>query len=397
MVIRIALESWEIKRQLMKKWLIRILIGTICFTAHLSFSSDDGSNNPLIDKIGWITKLEGPLTNGSGRELINLIEEANAEGVSFLLVQIDTPGGRVDVLRDLVKSVLNSNIPIVTYVGPQGARSASAGTYLVLSSHIAAMAPATNIGSSTPVLIDGSEPTDDMRNKMVNDAAAYIRGLANERGRNAEWAEQSVRDSVNITSQEAIDLNVIDFIAPSIPDLLSQIDGKTIKLQNADFVFTPSSAKLIDKSVTGNLTYSIIWIVSGAVMILAEFLLSGFIVVFFGLGAVITGIAIAFGVSGATGTPYLIFSASSIILLLVARNQMKTWFQGDLVEEENTDIDTGIIGDNAEVISGFDESSPGHGIVSYRGSNWNARSEEDIHQTGSRTIIVGRESNVLII
>ena len=377
----------------MKKWLIKILLTATCFTAQLSF----GSDNPLLEKVGWITTLEGPLTNGSGRELISLIEEANAEGISFLLIQIDTPGGRVDVLRDLVKSVLNSNIPVVTYVGPQGARSASAGTYLVVSSHVAAMAPATNIGSSTPVLIDGNEPTEDMRNKMVNDAAAYIRGLATERGRNAEWAEQSVRDSVNITSQEALDLNVIDLIASSIPDLLKQIDGKTVKLQNSEFVFTPSDAKLIDKSVTGNLTYSIIWIVSGAIMILAEFLFSGFIAVFFGLGAVITGISIAFGISGSTGTPYLIFSASSIILLLIARNQMKNWFQGDLVEEKNTDIDTGIIGDTVEVVSGFDESSPGHGIVSYRGSNWNARSEEEKHETGSRRNIVGRESNVLII
>ena len=377
----------------MKKWLIKILLAASCFTAQLSF----GSDNPLLEKVGWITTLEGPLTNGSGRELISLIDQANAEGISFLLIQIDTPGGRVDVLRDLVKSVLNSNIPVVTYVGPQGARSASAGTYLVLSSHVAAMAPATNIGSSTPVLIDGNEPTEDMRNKMVNDAAAYIRGLATERGRNAEWAEQSVRDSVNITSQEALDLNVIDFIASSIPDLLKQIDGKTVKLQNSEFVFTPSDAKLIDKSVTGNLTYSIIWIVSGAIMILAEFLFSGFIAVFFGLGAVITGISIAFGISGSTGTPYLIFSASSIILLLIARNQMKNWFQGDLVEEKNTDIDTGIIGDTVEVVSGFDESSPGHGIVSYRGSNWNARSEEEKHETGSRRNIVGRESNVLII
>ena len=377
----------------MKKWLIKILLAASCFTAQLSF----GSDNPLLEKVGWITTLEGPLTNGSGRELISLIDEANAEGISFLLIQIDTPGGRVDVLRDLVKSVLNSNIPIVTYVGPQGARSASAGTYLVLSSHVAAMAAATNIGSSTPVLIDGNEPTEDMRNKMINDAAAYIRGLATERGRNAEWAEQSVRDSVNITSQEALDLNVIDFIASSIPDLLKQIDGKTVKLQNSEFVFTPSDAKLIDKSVTGNLTYSIIWIVSGAIMILAEFLFSGFIAVFFGLGAVITGISIAFGISGSTGTPYLIFSASSIILLLIARNQMKNWFQGDLVEEKNTDIDTGIVGDTVEVVSGFDESSPGHGIVSYRGSNWNARSEEEKHETGSRRNIVGRESNVLII
>ena len=377
----------------MKK--VRLLgLGTLfCLIASFSIAAD----NPLTEKIGWVTKLEGPLTNSSGSELTELIDEANDEGVSFVLIQIDTPGGRVDALRELVKTVLNSNVPIISYVGPQGARSASAGTYLVLSSHIAAMAPATNIGSSTPVTIGGPAPSEDMRNKMVNDAAAYIRGLAAQRGRNAEWAEKSVRDSVNITSKEALDLNVIDFIAPSIPELLKQIDGVTITLQNTELAFSPGNAKLVDKSVSGNISYSIVWIVSGAAMILAEFLFSGFIVVFFGLGAVIAGIAIAFGVPGSGGIPFIIFSVSSIVLLVVARNHMKTWFQGDLVGEKNADIDTGIIGDSVEIVSGFDESSPGYGIVRYRGSNWNARSEKEIHQVGTRLQVVDRESNVLIV
>ena len=377
----------------MKKGFLYILITLCCLFANFSIAAD----NPLTEKIGWVTKLEGPLTNGSGSELTEVIEKANNEGVSFVLIQIDTPGGRVDALRELVKTVLNSNVPIISYVGPQGARSASAGTYLVLSSHVAAMAPATNIGSSTPVTIGGSEPSEDMRNKIVNDAAAYIRGLAEQTGRNAEWAEKSVRNSVNITSKEALDLNVIDFIAPSIPELLKQIDGITITLQNSELTFSPSDAVLLDKSVTGNISYSIVWIVSGAAMILAEFLFSGFIIVFFGLGAVIAGIAIAFGVPGSGGIPFIIFSVSSIVLLLVARNHMKTWFQGDLVEEKNADIDTGIIGDSVEIVSGFDVSSPGYGIVSYRGSNWNARSEKKIHQLGTRLQVIDRESNVLIV
>ncbi len=377
----------------MKKVLLLGLGTLFCLIASFSIAAD----NPLTEKIGWVTKLEGPLTNSSGSELTELIDEANDEGVSFVLIQIDTPGGRVDALRELVKTVLNSNVPIISYVGPQGARSASAGTYLVLSSHIAAMAPATNIGSSTPVTIGGPAPSEDMRNKMVNDAAAYIRGLAAQRGRNAEWAEKSVRDSVNITSKEALDLNVIDFIAPSIPELLKQIDGVTITLQNTELAFSPGNAKLVDKSVSGNISYSIVWIVSGAAMILAEFLFSGFIVVFFGLGAVIAGIAIAFGVPGSGGIPFIIFSVSSIVLLVVARNHMKTWFQGDLVGEKNADIDTGIIGDSVEIVSGFDESSPGYGIVRYRGSNWNARSEKEIHQVGTRLQVVDRESNVLIV
>ena len=377
----------------MKKVLLLGLGTLFCLIASFSIAAD----NPLTEKIGWVTKLEGPLTNSSGSELTELIDEANDEGVSFVLIQIDTPGGRVDALRELVKTILNSNVPIISYVGPQGARSASAGTYLVLSSHIAAMAPATNIGSSTPVTIGGPAPSEDMRNKMVNDAAAYIRGLAAQKGRNAEWAEKSVRDSVNITSKEALDLNVIDFIAPSIPELLKQIDGVTITLQNTELAFSPGNAKLVDKSVSGNISYSIVWIVSGAAMILAEFLFSGFIVVFFGLGAVIAGIAIAFGVPGSGGIPFIIFSVSSIVLLVVARNHMKTWFQGDLVGEKNADIDTGIIGDSVEIVSGFDESSPGYGIVRYRGSNWNARSEKEIHQVGTRLQVVDRESNVLIV
>ena len=377
----------------MKKVLLRGLGTLFCLIASFSIAAD----NPLTEEIGWVTKLEGPLTNSSGSELTELIDEANDEGVSFVLIQIDTPGGRVDALRELVKTVLNSNVPIISYVGPQGARSASAGTYLVLSSHIAAMAPATNIGSSTPVTIGGPAPSEDMRNKIVNDAAAYIRGLAAQRGRNAEWAEKSVRDSVNITSKEALNLNVIDFIAPSIPELLKQIDGVTVTLQNTELAFSPGNAKLVDKSVSGNISYSIVWIVSGAAMILAEFLFSGFIVVFFGLGAVIAGIAIAFGVPGSGGIPFIIFSVSSIVLLVVARNHMKTWFQGDLVGEKNADIDTGIIGDSVEIVSGFDESSPGYGIVRYRGSNWNARSEKEIHQVGTRLQVVDRESNVLIV
>ena len=132
-------------------------------------------------------------------------------------------------------------------------------------------------------------------------------------------------------------------------------------------------------------------------MIIAEFLFSGFIVVFFGLGAIIAGISVAFGVPGSGGIPFIIFSASSVILLLLARNQMKAWFQGDLVEAKNADIDTGIMGDDVEVISGFNSLSPGYGIVSYRGSNWNAKSEQEMHEPGSRRQIMGRESNVLIV
>ncbi len=284
----------------MKNGLYGIVGCLFCLVVGLSHAS----YNPNQDKIGWITKLEGPLTSVNGKAITAIINEANIEGISFVIIQIDTPGGRADALRELVKTVLNSRVPIVTYVGPPGARSASAGTYLVLSSHVAAMAPSTNIGSSTPIMVNAIDQDGDMRSKMMNDSAAYIRGLASQRGRNADWAEQSVRDGVNITSKEALELNVIDFIAPSIPELLKQIDGVKISLQDRQLTFTPSNAELIDKSKTRDINSSIVWIVSGAAMIIAEFLFSGFIVVFFGFGAIIAGISVAFGVPGSGGTEY---------------------------------------------------------------------------------------------
>ena len=127
----------------MRKGLFHILGIAFCFLGNFAMATD----NLLTEKIGWITKLQGPLTNSSGRGLTDLIDKANEEGISFVLIQIDTPGGRVDALRELIKTVLKSNVPMIAYVGPQGARSASAGTYIVLSSNVAAMAPATNIGS----------------------------------------------------------------------------------------------------------------------------------------------------------------------------------------------------------------------------------------------------------
>ncbi len=179
--------------------------------------------------------------------IVRNIERAAAETVELVVIQLNTPGGLDKSMRQIIKAILASPVPVATYVAPPGSRAASAGTYILYASHIAAMAPATNLGSATPVQIGGvpgmpggaqdepeRKPTADaapsaMEKKVVNDAAAYIRGLAELRGRNPEWAELAVREAVNLTATEALAQDVIDYLAKDLQDLLMQIDGKTVE------------------------------------------------------------------------------------------------------------------------------------------------------------------------
>jgi membrane-bound serine protease (ClpP class) len=144
---------------------------------------------------------------------------------------MDTPGGLDTAMREVVKAILTSPVPVVTYVAPSGARAASAGTYILYASHVAAMAPGTNLGAATPVEIGVGQKEADgspMARKAVNDAAAYLRGLAQMRGRNADWAERAVRESVSLSAEEALKQKVIEVLAPDVSSLLAQLDGKTV-------------------------------------------------------------------------------------------------------------------------------------------------------------------------
>jgi membrane-bound serine protease (ClpP class) len=158
---------------------------------------------------------------------IRRAEEAKAVAVIF---QLDTPGGLVDSTREIVKALLNTNVPTVVYVAPSGARAASAGTFITMAAHIAAMAPGTNIGAAHPVSGEGKDIEGDMRQKAENDLAAFARSIAEKRRRNAEWAEKAVRESVAITEIEAREQRVIDVIAEDIPDLVKQLDGRQVIL-----------------------------------------------------------------------------------------------------------------------------------------------------------------------
>src|SRR5207253_2170426 len=151
------------------------------------------------------------------------------ERAQALVIQLDTPGGLERSMRAIVQRMMNAEVPVVVYVAPTGARAASAGVFITMAAHVAAMAPATNIGAASPVALGGGADKTMMK-KVENDAAAFIRTIALERGRNADWAEKAVRDAVAITEREALKLKVIDLIADSVPDLLEKIDGRTIKL-----------------------------------------------------------------------------------------------------------------------------------------------------------------------
>jgi len=161
------------------------------------------------------------------------IEQAEEDNAVACVVQLDTPGGLDTSMRDIVKDIVNARIPVVVYVSPSGARAASAGVFITMAGHIAAMAPNTAIGAAHPVAIGTEGETamsEAMEEKVVNDAAAYIRSIAEAHGRNMEWAEKAVRESVSATEQEALELNVIDIVAPDLDALVSQLDGREVTM-----------------------------------------------------------------------------------------------------------------------------------------------------------------------
>ena len=174
--------------------------------------------------------------------LIGAIERGENEGYDAVVILLDTPGGLDSSMREIIEAELAAEVPVVVYVAPPGSRSASAGVFITLAADVAAMAPQTNIGSSTPIAVGGGEIPEDLRKKVVNDAAAYIREIAEEHGRNGDWAERAVRQASNIGAQEALEIGVVDVVAPDLPALLEEIDG--LRTQPKGFVLETSGAEV---------------------------------------------------------------------------------------------------------------------------------------------------------
>lgn len=252
----------------------------------------------------WLLSVDDAIGPASADYLLRGLEQAQAQGAQLLVIRLDTPGGLDSAMRQIIKAILASPVPVATYVAPSGARAASAGTYILYASHVAAMAPGTNLGAATPVQIgmpgkpekaaDNNE--DTLARKQVNDAAAYIRGLAQLRGRNAEWAEKAVREAVSLSASEALRLKVIDQVASDLPELLRQLDGQTLVAAGQTVQLNTAGASVVEHlpdwrtrllAVITNPSVALILIMIGVYGLLFEFINPGT-----GVGGVVGGICL---------------------------------------------------------------------------------------------------------
>ena len=422
-------------------------------------ASADEARAVRVEIVGAI----GPATSA---HLIKGLAYAEEIGASLVLVEMDTPGGLDSAMRDMIKAILKSDIPVVTYVSPSGSRAASAGTYLLYASHIAAMAPATNLGAATPVQIgggdtpslpapasparDADEAADEtdgyresdsdtaaptpkplsgtaMERKSINDAVAYIRGLAELRGRNADWAEKAVREAASLSAEEALEQNVIDIIAGSVEELLERIDGRTVKVRDTEQVLATGDllvetfeadwrTRLLATITDPNIAYMLMLagiyglmfegynpgaIVPGVVgaicLLLALFAFQVLPVNFAGLALILLGVMLiigeafmpSFGALGLGGIVAFVFG--SIILLdtdipgmqiarplifgvaLVASSLLLAMIYALMRLRRRPPVsgNEGMLGEIAEALEDFERN----GTVFVHGERWNARSD----------------------
>lgn len=403
-------------------------------------------------EVSQIVELEvkGGIGVATAEYLISGIEHAEEIGAELVIINMDTPGGLMKPMRDMVQKILASSVPIVTYVTPAGARADSAGTYILLASHIAAMAPTTHLGAATPVSLGGEDatpPLDDdtddedtdepappsgssMERKVMNDAVAYIRSLAERHGRNADWAEKAVTEAATLTASQALEQNVIEFIAANRDELLELVDGHEVEINGEAIALATADAEVEAYEPTWRIRllevisnpeivlllgliglYGLMYegwnpgaIVPGVVgvicLLLAAYALQVLPVNYAGLALIFLGIALmigeayapSFGALGIGGIAAFVFgsimmfdsgipgfgiSLTFVIGLALIFALLIIWMLGYLVKLRRRGAVSGaesIVGGIATAMEDFS----GEGLVWLEGESWHARSSVPI-------------------
>jgi len=297
------------------KYSLKILFSLLLFVAALPLFPQTAPNNTI-----HVLRIDGAIGPASSEFIVGGIEAAQSQAKA-LIIEMDTPGGLDLAMRDMIQAILESDIPVITYVSPQGSRAASAGTYILYASHVAAMAPATNLGAATPVQIAapgigetpeepeaeaGESPSTAMERKIINDARAYIRGLAELRGRNAEWAEMAVVEAASLSATEALAMNVVDIVATDINDLLVQLDDRSISIKDQELILDTSGVQLQNIEPDWRISFLNVITNPNLILILGMIGVYGLIIEFYNPG---------FGLPGILGAICLLLAGYGLQLL----------------------------------------------------------------------------------
>ncbi len=480
-------------------------LALIAFVAGLAMLALPSVGQSDAGRVVHVLEVEGPIGPATREFVLGGLERARAEDAELVVLRMDTPGGLDSSMRDMIKAMLNSEVPVATWVGPSGSRAASAGTYMLYASHVAAMAPSTHLGAATPVQVggggggddsggqegfaerlrealeesqddepagdddeaEGSDAADDasteessgdapraggssgsaQERKAIEDAVAYIRGLAERHGRNADWAERAVRESVSLTASEALEKNVIDLMADSIEALLAEIDGQTVSLPSGERALQTAGAaiEIIEPdwrirllSILSNPTlafllfmvgvYGLILegynpgalvpgVIGGICLLLALYAFQILPVNFLGLALMVLGFALiavelfvpAFGILGIGGIVAVVIGSivlmdtdipgfgihvgaiaamgltAALVFFAVVYLAAKSHRNPRVTGNES------LVGRRAESISQF---SDGKGRVHIEGEDWSARGDDQI-QRGDTVEIVSAEGLIL--
>jgi len=396
----------------------------------------------------YVVKVQSAIQPPVAGFIAESITKAEQNNGDALIILLDTPGGLDTSMRDIVKNIMESNIPVIVYVHPSGARAASAGSIILLASHIAAMTPGTNVGAAHPVTIGKDKADKEMMDKVVKDAEAYVRSIAAKRGRNIEWAAKSVKESASIPAKDALDENVVDIVAESIDELLLKADGRTVETKKGKAVLKlkgknkveidmPFKYKFLSYLSDPNVAYILMMIgiygilfeiyspgsifpgvVGGISIILALYAFQTIPITFAGVFLILLGVVffilelkiISHGVLGVAGIisivigsvmlidlPRSVFAISwkSIIAVAILSGIFFFGVLSYAIKAQLLKVKTGkegLIGEAGVALTDVFKD----GKIAVHGEIWNARSDEQISK-GEKVIVAGVEGLMLVV